>query len=166
MHPEIEATKAALFTAIRGLSADEAGRTVDGQWSIAGIVEHLSLSYTRSAAALRRRTEKGDVAPARTSTFRQQFQQFVVVSLGYLPPGRSTPEATRPAGRPFPEVVDELDRVFVELDASLTSAAKSLGASRAVLDHPILGPFSVNQWRKFHLIHTRHHAKQIRARRS
>ena len=34
-----------------------------------------------------------------------------------------------------------------------------------VVDHPILGAFTVDQWLKFHLVHTRHHEKQIRARR-
>jgi hypothetical protein len=29
------------------------------------------------------------------------------------------------------------------------------------LDHPILGPFSIAQWRKFHLVHGLHHVKQI-----
>jgi hypothetical protein len=31
-----------------------------------------------------------------------------------------------------------------------------------VLDHPLLGPFSIWQWRKFHLVHGLHHGKQIR----
>jgi hypothetical protein len=30
----------------------------------------------------------------------------------------------------------------------------------------ILGPLTIRQWRKFHLIHGRHHIKQIRAIRA
>jgi hypothetical protein len=30
----------------------------------------------------------------------------------------------------------------------------------------VLGPFSIEQWRKFHLVHGRHHVKQIRQRRA
>jgi hypothetical protein len=30
------------------------------------------------------------------------------------------------------------------------------------LDHPILGPLTGGQWRKFHLVHGLHHVKQIR----
>ena len=30
-----------------------------------------------------------------------------------------------------------------------------------MLDHPILGALTVDQWLKFHVVHTRHHAKQI-----
>ncbi|HEY3972851.1 MAG TPA: DUF1569 domain-containing protein [Candidatus Sulfotelmatobacter sp.] len=39
---------------------------------------------------------------------------------------------------------------------------KQQGRSRKLLDHPILGPLTGNQWRKFHLVHGLHHVKQIR----
>jgi len=35
------------------------------------------------------------------------------------------------------------------------------GAKTRLLDHPILGPLTAEQWRKFHWVHGRHHAKQI-----
>ena len=35
------------------------------------------------------------------------------------------------------------------------------GARVKVLDHPVLGPLTAKQWRKFHLIHGRHHVRQI-----
>jgi hypothetical protein len=34
-----------------------------------------------------------------------------------------------------------------------------------MLDHPILGPLTVDQWRKFHVVHTEHHVRQISQRR-
>jgi hypothetical protein len=33
------------------------------------------------------------------------------------------------------------------------------------VDHPRLGALTVDEWLKFHLVHTRHHEKHIRARR-
>jgi hypothetical protein len=36
------------------------------------------------------------------------------------------------------------------------------GSRIKVLDHPILGPLSIDQWRRFHLVHGLHHVKQIR----
>jgi hypothetical protein len=48
------------------------------------------------------------------------------------------------------------------MDALLAQCAARFGARSKVLDHPILGPFSIAQWRKFHLVHGRHHVKQIR----
>ena len=154
-----------LLGAIQDLTPERAETALDGKWSIAGILEHLHLSYARSAAAMVRRREKGAGAPARTRTLKQRVQQFVVVTLGYLPSGREAPKMTMPSGRPYADVLADLERAFSELDASLTAADSALGGSQPVLDHPLLGRFSVNQWRKFHLVHTRHHVNQIRARR-
>ena len=165
VHPEIQQARDTLFEALRDLSPDQADLAPGGKWSVAGIVEHLCLSYSKSAAGMARRREKGPGAPVRSRTFRQHFQQFVVVTLGYFPPGRESPAAVVPTGRQYREVLADLDRVFSDLDASLTATGNAFGGSRAVLDHPVLGPFSVNQWRRFHLVHTRHHAKQIRTRR-
>jgi len=32
------------------------------------------------------------------------------------------------------------------------------------MDHLFLGPLTANEWRKFHWVHGRHHARQIRER--
>lgn len=165
MHPDIRQARALLLGAVQDLTPERAESAVDGKWSIAGILEHLHLSYARSAAAIARRREKGAGAPARPRTMKQRLQQFVVVTLGYFPPGREAPKMTVPSGRPYADVLADLERVFSELDESLAAADSALGGSQPVLDHPLLGPFSVNQWRKFHLVHTRHHVKQIRERR-
>jgi hypothetical protein len=165
VHPDIQQARDVLFDAIRDMTPDQADSATGGNWSVAGIVEHLTLSYSKSAAGMQRRREKGPGIPARSRTLRQRLQQFVIVTLGYFPPGRESPAAVLPTGRHYRDLLADLDRVFGDLDASLTETSSALGGSRAVLDHPVLGPFSVNQWRKFHLVHTRHHAKQIRLRR-
>lgn len=165
MHPEIQQARDALFDAIRDLAPDQADTAAGGKWSVAGIVEHLTLSYSKSATGMQRRREKGPGTAVRSRTLGQRLQQFVVVTLGYFPPGRESPATVVPTGQPYRDLLANLDRVFGELDASLTATSSALGGSRAVLDHPVLGPFSVNQWRRFHLVHTRHHAKQIRTRR-
>lgn len=165
MHRDIQQARDTLFDAIRDLAPDQADVVTGVKWSVAGIVEHLSLSYSKSSAGMARRLEKGTGVPARSRTLRQRVQQFIVVTLGYFPAGRESPAAVVPTGRRYLDLFADLERVFSELDANLTATASALGGSRAVLDHPVLGPFSVNQWRRFHLVHTRHHAKQIRTRR-
>jgi hypothetical protein len=35
------------------------------------------------------------------------------------------------------------------------------GKQTRLLDHPVLGPLTARQWRKFHWVHGRHHVKQI-----
>jgi hypothetical protein len=44
----------------------------------------------------------------------------------------------------------------------MVQCEKNLGTHRKLLDHPILGPLTAAEWRKFHLIHGLHHIKQIR----
>jgi len=33
------------------------------------------------------------------------------------------------------------------------------------MDHPVIGALTVDQWLKFHEVHTKHHIRQIRDRR-
>ena len=53
------------------------------------------------------------------------------------------------------------------MDKLIAQCEAQYGARNKVLDHPILGPLTARQWRKFHWVHGRHHMKQIsRLRRS
>ena len=81
MHRDIRQARDLLLAAVQQVTPEHAESPVDGKWSIAGILEHLHLSYARSAAAFARRREKGAGAPARTPTLKQRLQQFVVVTL-------------------------------------------------------------------------------------
>jgi hypothetical protein len=60
-----------------------------------------------------------------------------------------------------------LERIFAEIsrmDSGFADLETRFGSATAVLDHPLLGPLNVEHWRKFHLLHARHHARQIRER--
>jgi hypothetical protein len=50
------------------------------------------------------------------------------------------------------------------MDLALDGAAARFGARVKLMNHPIIGPLSVRQWRRFHWVHTRHHVRQIIAR--
>jgi len=47
------------------------------------------------------------------------------------------------------------------IDELLLPCEKRFGRQR-LATHQVLGPLSASQWRKFHLVHARHHLKQIR----
>jgi Protein of unknown function (DUF1569) len=47
------------------------------------------------------------------------------------------------------------------MDALISQCEDRFGRRVRVLDHPILGPLSATQWRKLHLVHGRHHKKQL-----
>jgi hypothetical protein len=60
----------------------------------------------------------------------------------------------------------ELSGKIAEMDEVIGRCERELGGGkfrgRAIFEHPILGPLTARQWRKFHLVHGRHHVKQIR----
>jgi Protein of unknown function (DUF1569) len=51
-----------------------------------------------------------------------------------------------------------------KMDEALRTCEEQFGSKKKIADHPVLGPIPISGWRKFHLLHTRHHMKQIRER--
>lgn len=51
------------------------------------------------------------------------------------------------------------------MESGLSDCERRFGAVTKITDHPLLGPLTASQWRKFHWVHGPHHAKQIRERR-
>ncbi len=56
----------------------------------------------------------------------------------------------------------EIGLRIAEMDDMIARCEEKFGLSRKLLDHPILGPLTGEEWRKFHLVHGLHHVKQIR----
>ena len=61
-------------------------------------------------------------------------------------------------------MIDAVRRDLARLDDAAVKTKQALGSGK-MLDHPILGSLTVDQWLKFHVVHTEHHAKQISQRR-
>lgn len=162
MHPDLQKCRD-LLAPVTTLPASVGEAPVDGKWSIAAILEHLDLTYTMNAAAVTRRASKGP-GTARPRSLGQWFAQTIVITAGYFPSGRKSPEMVLPRGRPFVDVAPAMDMHLVDLDRQLREAALVLGDASRVLDHPRLGPLSINDWRRFHFVHTRHHVRQIEER--
>ncbi len=154
LHREIEA-------AVAGLSAEQLAWHPDGKWCAAEILEHLYLTYTGTAKGFGRVTEAGK-SLARRATWKDRSRALVVVGFGYMPRGREAPPLSRPRGLPADKVLAEIGVKLTEMNDAMEQCALKLGATVKVLDHPVLGPLSVTQWGKFHLVHGLHHVKQIR----
>lgn len=152
-----------LRAALDGLPTVEAEAAADGKWSVAQIVEHLDLTYTSNIRGLERRLQKGAPAP-RQVTLRQRLTGAVITRLGYFPTGIAAPEAVMPHGRRFAELSAVIEPHLLVLDQRLKDVARAFGTRTPVLNHPIMGPFSVADWRRFHWVHTRHHLRQIHTR--
>ena len=161
MDPHLERLQREIAAAIAELSAEQMIWHPPGKWCAAEVLEHLYLTYTGTLKGLERVAEAGK--PLTTSaTWRQRGRRFIVVGIGYFPPGRESPKVARPKGVPSEKVLAEIGLKIGEMDAMITRCEEKFGARRKVLDHPILGPLSGAQWRKFHLVHGLHHVKQIR----
>jgi hypothetical protein len=95
-------------------------------------------------------------------TWKNSVQALVVLRFNYLPKGREAPPQARPRGLPVEKVLAEILSKMAEMDALLTDCAAKFGGQIKLLDHPFLGPFSIDRWRKFHLVDGLHHVKQMR----
>lgn len=166
MHRSMERCREGIRAAVAGLSSADAERTSGDQWSVAAIVEHLDLTYTRSTDGIVRRLEKGHPPRRQPLTVRQRVGRVWVLRLGTLfyPAGRKAPDTVVPTGRRFAEVAAVIEPHLMILDQRLTEAARAFGARTPLVNHPFLGPCSVEDWRRFHWAHTKHHLGQIRER--
>lgn len=130
------------------------------KWCAAEVLEHLYLTYTGTIKGFEKAMAAGKplVTPG---SMAQRARAFVVAGMGYFPEGREAPENTRPRGLAAEKVREEIVGKITAMDAIIAQCEKRFGGGAKLLDHPILGPLSGAQWRKFHLVHGRHHQKQI-----
>jgi len=59
------------------------------------------------------------------------------------------------------EITSGIAPQILAMDEVIAQCEARFGKRTRVLDHPVLGPLTARQWRKFHWIHGRHHLKQI-----
>lgn len=161
MDPHLRRLQDEVNIAIQGLSANELNTRHLEKWCIAEILEHLYLTYTGTTKGFSRLLAQ-DKAQGNAPTMRQRLAAFVVTGLGYFPNGVKSPPVALPRGLPSERAVSEIVSKLAEMDEIMSRCAERFGAETKVLDHPVLGPLSVSQWRKFHLVHGRHHLKQVR----
>jgi hypothetical protein len=164
MNSHLQSCLAIVLDATAGVTPDVAARRSGDRWSVVEIVEHLQRSYSGTAKGFERCLEKNSPLATR-ATFKQAIQAFAIINFGYFPGGRQAPKHIIPTGNvALPDVIEGVKKDLTWLDDAATRAKQAFGGI-PVMDHPILGAFSVDQWLRFHVVHTRHHEKQILARR-
>lgn len=163
MHPHLQQAGALLRHTAGSLTPTELARHPDGKWSAAQILEHLGLAFSRTADGMQRVLDTG--APTALRADRAEWlRTFIVVQCGYFPGGRRSPKEVLPVGCDPAQVLAGTLASLTRMDRVLDAMAAAAGARTKVLKHPVIGPLSVDQWRKFHWLHTRHHARQITER--
>lgn len=146
-----------------GVSVQQlARRSAEGKWSPAEVLEHLTIAFSSTSRHLKKCLAVGNPS-ATPPSLRHRAARFLIVRLGYFPPGRKAPEFTNPTGAPPGQAVENIKRELAIMDEVITECEERFGSRIAIANHPILGPLNVQGWRKFHYVHTRHHMRQIAA---
>ena len=160
MDSHLKELKQAVESAVEGLSTEQLSWHSAAKWCAVEVLEHLYLTYTGTIKGFAKVMEAGKPLATRP-TMKQRARTLVVVGLTHMPEGRQAPATTRPRGLPAEKVRNEVGAKLAEMDAIISECETRFGRGRRLLDHPILGPLTAGQWRKFHLVHGRHHVKQI-----
>jgi len=134
-----------------------------GKWTPSQIVEHLALALEMSATTFASRRAKEPMA-RRGTTLREKIGKVFAFGLGRFPPGLKAPERTTPPPRVDGHAAEAHFRAAL---AAWQAVERDLLPARRrdlFVKHPRLGDLTLEEWGRFHLVHTRHHARQIRAR--
>jgi uncharacterized protein DUF1569 len=149
-----------ISAATAGVTAEQLTWHPQGKWSTAEILEHLLLTYTGTVRGFQRCLQ-ADKPLATAPTWKHRLRTFVLLKLEYFPQGREAPAPTRPKGTPPEVVLSSLRENIRAMDEIIAACAQKFGERVKLVDHPILGPLTAREWRKFHWIHARHHMRQI-----
>jgi uncharacterized protein DUF1569 len=151
-------------SATQGMSGEDLLRHPEGKWCAAEILEHLYLTYTGTTKAFERCLQAGQ-PQVRARVLRDRMRTIVVVGLGHMPKGRQSPKHALPRGMTPEQVTREIGPRISAMDEAIAQCESRFGKQNRLLDHPILGPLTGRQWRKFHWVHGHHHLKQIQGLR-
>ncbi len=160
MDSRLHELKQSLESAVEGMSSEQLNWHLPGKWCAAELLEHLYLTYTGTIKGFERVMAGGKPLASRAS-MSQRMRTFVVVGLGHMPGGVKAPAVVVPKGLPIDAVRNEIAAQLEAMDAIIAQCEARFGRRVHVLDHPILGPLTAPQWRKLHVVHGRHHQKQL-----
>jgi hypothetical protein len=136
------------------------------KWSVQQIIEHLLLTYSSTETVINTRLEKRTPTRAKPTLTHRAFC-CAVTRCGYFPTGRAAPPLVSPQPTTRPLSGADLTHAAADhlthLDQLLTEAETLFGPTSRCASHAVIGPLTINQWRRFHLVHGEHHLKQIAA---
>ena len=149
-----------LANAIDGMSEEELARHPEGKWSSSEILDHLNQTYRGTIKNCERCLSAGK-SGANVDRKSKRWQRRAVILFGYLPSGRKSPERALPRGTPIAQLTTEIFENITRMENVIAACDAQFGRGKPIAEHPILGPLTAREWRKFHWVHGRHHARQI-----
>jgi len=163
MNTWFERLKGEMDDAISGMSNQQLEFAPAGKWNTARILEHLALAFGGTAKAFEKQLASDATPSPRAPTLYERVGTIVVTRLNYFPGGRKAPDGVVPTGVDAETSVRSFHENLERMDRSLAVAEQRWGNVDRVAVHPVLGPLTLPEWRKFHYMHTRHHVKQVKA---
>jgi hypothetical protein len=163
MDSYLERLQGELESATEGATAAGLAQAPAGKWNAAQVLEHLYLTYKNTNKGIGKCLENR-VPLATGATFRHRIGTLLVVHFGYLPSGRKAPERVVPRGMGAEQVRQAIFPEIQKMESGFRECENTFGRKTKIMDHPLLGPLTAAEWRKFHWVHGRHHARQIRQR--
>jgi Protein of unknown function (DUF1569) len=136
------------------------------KWTIQQVLEHLLLTYSSTETGINARLAKRTPTRAQPN-LKQRVFQCAVTRCGYFPSGLHAPSFVTPQPATHSLCGEDLTHAtaghLTNLDLLFTEAESLFGPSSQCASHPVLGPLNISQWRLFHLVHGRHHLKEVAA---
>ncbi len=159
---QITAMEPMVLGPLHGLEPADWHKAPRGKWTIAQIVAHLALGVDRSSAVFEERSKKEGMI--RRSTPGQAVLRHLTLMLGKFPPGRKATERSRPGDTPDADLATAQFRMGLERFGTLVETWPEKRQVEVFVAHPVLGDLNLPEWVRFHYVHARHHARQIRDR--
>jgi len=160
MDSRLDTLKQSLASAVEGMSSEQLSWHLPGKWCAAEVLEHLYLTYVGTIRGLEKVIAR-DTPLATRPSLEKRVLTFVVTKLGYMPAGREAPPIVQPKGLSAEQVRNEIWTKLAAMDAVISQCEARFGRHVKLLDHPILGALNAAEWRTLHLVHGRHHRKQL-----
>jgi hypothetical protein len=161
IYEELDETRARLVGAVEQLTDEHLGfRPSPESWTVAEIVEHLSIVERRVARMLGVMLTKLEPEAARA-----EGSKFETVSVAEFVERSRTekytaPDEIRPKGLPLSDSLAALRDSRAALN-SLRERVERVDGTRAHFPHPIWGPLDLYQWLAFVSAHEQRHISQI-----
>jgi hypothetical protein len=164
LSPHLEKVRSEAERLTRDFSPDDWHYSRDGKWSASLILEHLLLTFTATTKGTLKTMQAGEPF-CREATWRDRTKKFYVLRLGRIPGGMIAAKNITPKQGLQGDHLRAFNDALVAMNSTLEDAERRFGNKVRILEHPILGPLTAEEWRRFHRVHAEHHFRQIAARR-
>jgi hypothetical protein len=151
-----------ILNPVHGLPADEWHRAPPGKWTIAQIVQHLAISIDVVAKLFAERAEKKGMR--RRAKPHETVMRHLVLGAGRIPGLPRVSDLARPEDEPDRDLTTAQFRMGIEEFSRFSENWPEERREAVFVRHPLLGDLNLAEWVRFHYLHCRHHAREIRDR--